>query len=189
METALRGLAVPNYLGVECRVADRALTLGHGERLAVANLAGSRTRPSAEVSVRLIDPGFLYAQQRARSYWFGSLIVLTSLTMLIGLLAAHRAFLRQRELSEMKTNFVSSVSHHELRSPIASVRLMAEELNDMPASDLDKSRSYHGFIVQECRRLSALIENVLDFSRHEQGRKQYQFEPTDLSALIRATAN
>jgi signal transduction histidine kinase len=41
--------------------------------------------------------------------------------------------------------------------------------------------------VQECRRLSSLIENVLDFSRIEQGRKQYDFEPTDLAALTRET--
>ena len=39
--------------------------------------------------------------------------------------------------------------------------------------------------MQECRRLSSLIENVLDFSRIEQGRKQYEFEPTDLAALVR----
>src|SRR5262249_2488826 len=39
----------------------------------------------------------------------------------------------------------------------------------------------------ECRRLSALIENVLDFSRIEQGRKQYEFEPTDLAALAQQT--
>src|SRR4029077_18156424 len=43
------------------------------------------------------------------------------------------------------------------------------------------------FIVQECRRLSALIENVLNFSRIEQGRKQYEFEPTDLVTLAQQT--
>jgi signal transduction histidine kinase len=41
--------------------------------------------------------------------------------------------------------------------------------------------------VQECHRLSSLIENVLDFSRIEQGRKQYEFEPTDLLKLTRST--
>jgi signal transduction histidine kinase len=41
--------------------------------------------------------------------------------------------------------------------------------------------------VQECRRLSSLIENVLDFSRIEQGRKQYEFEPTDIVALVLQT--
>ena len=41
--------------------------------------------------------------------------------------------------------------------------------------------------MQECRRLSSLIENVLDFSRIEQGRKQYEFEPVNVAALVRQT--
>ena len=83
----------------------------------------------------------------------------------------------------MKSNFVSSVSH-ELRAPIASVRLMAESLERGKIPETSKQKEYFGFIVQECRRLSSLIENVLDFSRIEQGRKQYEFEPTDLVALV-----
>ena len=54
-------------------------------------------------------------------------------------------------------------------------------------SEPQKQNEYFRFIGQECRRLSALIENVLDFSRIEQGRKQYEFEPTDLGALVEQT--
>src|ERR1022692_2977036 len=86
----------------------------------------------------------------------------------------------------MKSNFVSSVSH-ELRAPIASVRLMAENLERGKISEPSKQNEYFRFIMQECRRLSALIENVLDFSRIEQGRKQYEFEPTNLAALVETT--
>jgi signal transduction histidine kinase len=86
----------------------------------------------------------------------------------------------------MKSNFVSSVSH-ELRAPIASVRLMAENLERGKIPDPERQGEYFHFIVQECRRLSALIENVLDFSRIEQGRKQYEFEPTNLVALTETT--
>ena len=57
---------------------------------------------------------------------------------------------------------------------------MAENLEGGKIPDPQKQKEYFGFIVQECRRLSSLIENVLDFSRIEQGRKQYEFEPTDL---------
>jgi signal transduction histidine kinase len=89
-------------------------------------------------------------------------------------------------LSELKSNFVSSVSH-ELRAPIASVRLLAESLERGKISEAPKQQEYFHFIVQECRRLSSLIENVLDFSRIEQGRKQYEFEPTDLGELTRQT--
>ena len=93
---------------------------------------------------------------------------------------------KQRRLNELKSNFVSSVSH-ELRAPIASVRLMAESLDRGKITDPGKQRDYFRFISQECRRLSALIENVLDFARIEQGRKQYEFEAADLAALVRNT--
>jgi signal transduction histidine kinase len=64
---------------------------------------------------------------------------------------------------------------------------MAESLERGRVSDVPKQREYFRFIGQECRRLSALIENVLDFSRIERGRKQYELEPTDVLALTRAT--
>jgi signal transduction histidine kinase len=64
---------------------------------------------------------------------------------------------------------------------------MAESLERGKVSEAPKQQEYFRFIVQECRRLSSLIENVLDFSRIEQGRKQYDFEPTDLVALTRQT--
>ena len=102
---------------------------------------------------------------------------------LAGFVSARRAFQRQQQLAEMKSNFVSSVSH-ELRAPIASVRLMAESLDRGTLRDPAKQRDYYKFIVQECRRLGALIENVLDFARIEQGRKEYDMQPTDIAALL-----
>jgi signal transduction histidine kinase len=141
---------------------------------------------SFKVLVFLADPAALYGQQRRRALIFGALIGVSALAALIGFFAARRAFQRQLHLSEMKSNFVSSVSH-ELRAPIASVRLMAEGLERGKIQDPAKQNEYFHFIVQECRRLSSLIENVLDFSRIEQGRKQYEFEPTDAVALVRQT--
>ena len=138
------------------------------------------------VGVHLIGPDRLYARERDRAFWFGALIAVSTLAAVLGFGSAWRAFVRQQRLSEMKSNFVSSVSH-ELRAPIASVRLMAEGLERGTVLERGRQHEYFRFIVQECRRLSALIENVLDFSRIEQGRKQYEFEPTDLSALLRET--
>jgi signal transduction histidine kinase len=139
-----------------------------------------------KVSVFLTSPATLYERQRARTFWFGALIATAAVAAIIGLVAAYRAFQRQIRLGEMKSNFVSSVSH-ELRAPIASVRLLAESLERGKVADAPKQQEYFRFIVQECRRLSSLIENVLDFSRIEQGRKEYDFEPTDLMALTEQT--
>ncbi|HVR36854.1 MAG TPA: HAMP domain-containing sensor histidine kinase [Methylomirabilota bacterium] len=138
------------------------------------------------VNLELARPDLLFAAQNTRSFWFGAVILAATGAAVAGLLASHRAFRRQLRLSELKTNFVSSVSH-ELRAPLASVRLMAEGLDGGRVTEPGKQREYFRFIVQECRRLSSLIENVLDFARIEQGRKQYEFEPTDVPRWIRET--
>jgi signal transduction histidine kinase len=138
------------------------------------------------VRVYLADPESFFAAQTNRQRWFGLLIAVAAAAALSGFLSAWRAFVRQQRLNDMKSNFVSSVSH-ELRAPIASVRLMAESLERGKVAEPAKQREYFRFILQECRRLSALIENVLDFSRIEQGRKEYEFEPTDVGALVEAT--
>src|SRR5262249_9849712 len=145
------------------------------------------SHPRLTFRVLLADRNLLYARQRQRQIIFGGLMALSVAAALIGFAMARRAFKAQLQLSEAKSNFVSSVSH-ELRAPIASVRLMAESLERGKGGEPQKQNEYFRFIVQECRRLSSLIENVLDFSRIEQGRKQYEFEPTDLAALTRETA-
>jgi signal transduction histidine kinase len=149
--------------------------------------SGTRASPARfELRLALADPGLLFARQRQRQLIFGAMIGVSALAALVGYVAARRAFQRQLRLSELKSNFVSSVSH-ELRAPLASVRLMAESLERGKVGEAPKQQEYFKFIVQECRRLSSLIENVLDFSRIEQGRKHYEFEPTDLLALVQQT--
>lgn len=139
-----------------------------------------------KVSVWLADPALLYAKQRQRLFLFGGLIVAAAGIALLGAWQLQKNLTAQVRLNDQKSNFVSSVSH-ELRAPIASVRLLAESLERGKISEPAKQNEYFRFIGQECRRLSSLIENVLDFSRIEQGRKQYEFEPTDLVTLTRET--
>ncbi len=154
-----------------------------GKDIFFENMPG---HPQFTIQIRLANRSLLYARQRRLQFIFGILIAASALSALIGFVAAYRAFRRQQRLSEMKSNFVSGVSH-ELRAPIASVRLMAENLELGKIPDAPRQREYFHFIVQECRRLSSLIENILDFSRIEQGRKQYELEPSDLAALTRTT--
>jgi len=138
------------------------------------------------LSCALRDPHAYFQAAQRRQMVFASLIFGALLAGLASAIVLRRSLLRQQTLNDQKSNFVSSVSH-ELRAPIASVRLMAESLERGKVAEGEKQNEYFRFIVQECRRLSSLIENVLDFSRIEQGRKQYEFEPTDLFALTRET--
>ncbi|HKQ37729.1 MAG TPA: ATP-binding protein [Verrucomicrobiae bacterium] len=139
-----------------------------------------------KIGIHLISPQMLYEREGDRAIIFGLLIAVSVVAAAVGCISAWRAFHRQYRLAELKSDFVSSVSH-ELRAPIASVRLMAEGLERGNVTDPQKQHDYFRFIVQECRRLGSMIENVLDFSRIEQGRKKYQFEPTDLPKLIEQT--
>jgi signal transduction histidine kinase len=139
-----------------------------------------------KAAIHLISPDMLYERQRDRALLFGLLIAASAVAAVVGGYSALRAFQRQHRLAELKSDFVSSVSH-ELRAPIASVRLMAEGLERGSITQSEKQQEYFRFIVQECRRLGAMIENVLDFSRIDQGRKEYEFEPTDLAKLVEQT--
>jgi signal transduction histidine kinase len=138
------------------------------------------------VRVSLKNPDAYFRAVERRQWFFGALIIGVLIAGTVAAWALRRSLLKQLALNEMKSNFVSSVSH-ELRAPIASVRLMAESLERGKIAGPEKQNEYFRFIGQECRRLSSLIENVLDFSRIEQGRKQYEFEPTDIGALVEQT--
>lgn len=163
-----------------------------------APAAGS-TAPSAEtnvlaesrgsvVSVRaaLEDAGALYAPLRTEIAWAASLIGAATVAAGGGLWLSRRALLREQRLHLLKSQFVASVSH-ELRAPIGSVRLMAEALAAGTVAG-EAAQSFYRLLAQEGVRLSALIENVLDFARMESGRRVYQFEETDIAALLRDTA-
>ena len=88
--------------------------------------------------------------------------------------------------AQQKTSFVSNVSH-ELKTPLTSIRMFAELLLEGRVNDQDKKNKYLGIIVSESRRLTRLVNNVLDFSRIEQGKKTYNMEEIDLVPLLLET--
>jgi signal transduction histidine kinase len=87
-------------------------------------------------------------------------------------------------VAQMKSDFVSTVSH-EFRSPLASINQLGEMLRDGRVGDEGRREEYYGMIVTESQRLRRLVENVLDFARMEDGRKQYRFEAVDAVEWLR----
>jgi signal transduction histidine kinase len=177
---------LPEHLAPGLVVANEAVIPAPNAPVLATAVHTENGREWLRVSLHLISPELLYARQGQRVLWFGGLIAASSLAAGIGLISAWRNFEKQHRLAELKDNFVSSVSH-ELRAPIASVRLMAEGLERGRVQDPHKQQEYYHFIVQECQRLSALIQNVLDFSRIDQGRKEYEFESADVLRLVDET--
>ena len=89
-------------------------------------------------------------------------------------------------LARLKSDFVANVSH-ELRTPLALIRLYAETLELGRLNAKEKYQEYFRIIREESERLTALINNILDFSRIEAGRKEYEFKETNLPELVRST--
>ena len=112
-----------------------------------------------------------------------SLSLVLGLVLMAGVVWALRTASTEMKLSEMKADFVSNVSH-ELRTPISSIRVFGEFMRLGRVTSQEKVTEYGEYIETESRRLTQLINNILDFSKIESGRKQYQFEETDLEEVV-----
>ncbi|HOW67010.1 MAG TPA: HAMP domain-containing sensor histidine kinase [Verrucomicrobiota bacterium] len=142
--------------------------------------------PLVSLGVRLAHPEAYFAQYRQRRLWFAWLIGISAIGAIVGLWSTWQAFQRQVRLAAMKSDFVSSVSH-ELRAPLAAIQLLVDSLERGVIQDESRRKQYHGLIGRECRRLATLIGNVLDFSRIERHRLNFEFEPTDVLLLVKDT--
>jgi two-component system phosphate regulon sensor histidine kinase PhoR len=102
------------------------------------------------------------------------LVGLSGLVVIAGLVVVLVAAARERKLSNLKSDFVANVSH-ELKTPLALVRMFGELLQSGRVDGDEKRRQYLQIIVSESERLGALIENVLDFAKVERGKAGYEF--------------
>ena len=101
------------------------------------------------------------------------------------LIAAIVQLQRSRALARLRSDFVSRVSH-ELRTPLTQIRMFAETLIlGRVRSEQERHRSL-AIIDREARRLSHLVENILQFSRTERGVIQLAPRPRELAPLVRA---
>jgi len=104
--------------------------------------------------------------------------------MALGVFFVARVAAREVRLAELKSNFVSSVSH-DLKTPLALIQLFAETLELGRLKNTDRAQEYYRIINSEARKLTRLINNLLDFSRIEAGLRRYKMEPVDLTAVTR----
>ncbi len=107
--------------------------------------------------------------------------------LVAAILAGGAMLLRQARRSEeeaaQKTSFVANVSH-EFKTPLTTIRLYAELLEQGRVHEETKRAEYLGTIGRETQRLARLVNNVLDFSRLEQGRKRFDRVELDLTADV-----
>lgn len=109
-------------------------------------------------------------EQGRRHLWISGGL---ALVLIMGIAATIRNAARERELARLKSDFVSTVSH-ELKTPLTSVRMFAEMLQQgVSHGDREREARYHDIIVKESERLGLLIANLLDYSQVERGTRRY----------------
>lgn len=114
-------------------------------------------------------------------------VVVTLAVALSGGLLVWRDINRDLRLSALRSQFVASVSH-ELKTPLTSIRMFAETLR-LGRTPPAATGAYLDTIVSESERLTRLLNNVLDFSKIEQGVRTYRFEPRPLAPIVRSAAH
>jgi signal transduction histidine kinase len=111
-----------------------------------------------------------------------ALMIVLALVMAGGVFFVAGAAAREVRVAELKSNFVASVSH-DLKTPLALIQLFAETLELGRVRNAERAQEYYRIINTEARKLTRLIENILDFSKMEAGLRPYRKAPTDVGAL------
>ncbi len=120
--------------------------------------------------------------------WFYLVAVLFVLSVtLFGAYVVSRDVRRELRLADTRSRFVSAVSH-ELKTPLTAIRMFAEALQLGESPDPEMLKEYLETIVHESERLTRLLNNVLDFSKIERGKKDYRRTPCDLADIVGAAA-
>jgi signal transduction histidine kinase len=119
-----------------------------------------------------------------RSFYLIALLLVLCAT-LFGAYFLWRDVGRELRMAEMRSQFIASVSH-ELKTPLTAIRIFAETLLMGRTKDPQANTEYLETIVNESHRLTRLLNNVLDFSKIEKGKRTYRKEPASLSEIVNA---
>jgi signal transduction histidine kinase len=180
---ASTAIATPSVLGATTR---RTFEVAFFDpRLVAVNRPTDLPRHEWAVEVKAFpDPPLAIALQTANR----TLIIagLAAVTLAIGLILTARAVKASASLAELRSEFVSTVTH-ELKAPIATIRAIGDTLvSGRIASDADAQRDYARLVVQESKRLTRLVDNLLAMSRITDVTEAYSFEPQSVSDAIAA---
>src|SRR5580700_9893580 len=130
----------------------------------------------------------LTARVRNRALLELLMVILSCVVIVLGVATIVVAAERERRISAQKSEFVANVSH-ELKTPLALVRMFGEMLQSGRVASEAKRQEYLDIIVSESERLSSLIENVLDFARVERGRQAYDFADGNVGEAVSKAVN
>jgi signal transduction histidine kinase len=116
----------------------------------------------------------------------GILLAIVLALMCLGAFMIARDIARESEITRQKSEFVHNISH-ELKTPLTLIRLFGETLKDKKNLNAEDKQQAYDIITRESERLSYMINNVLDFSRIEMGRRKFNFKTGDLAQTLAET--
>jgi len=115
------------------------------------------------------------------------LLGVMDLILLFGAWLIYRNVSKQVELSQLKSDFVSSVSH-EIRTPLALISMYIETLEMGRVKEASKIKEYYSVILNETTRLSSMVNRILSFSQIESNKRKYSFSNCDLNEIVENAA-
>jgi len=151
------------------------------------SLPASLLLPSWRLTLALKDQRLFdtAAEHRVAAYvWTGALVVgavVVLASLALGLVR------RQSALTQLRNDLVANVTH-ELKTPLASMRLLVDTLLDGETLHAPTAREYLQLIAQENLRLSRLIDNFLAFSRMERNKCAFDFKELPAAAIVEGAA-
>jgi signal transduction histidine kinase len=157
-----------------------------GTRDSAGEFIGS-SFPGLKLVLASGGPADTGAQGGIERYLFPLALLLAMLVTVFAAYLLWRDLKREMAVSDLRTQFVASVSH-ELKTPLTAIRMFAETLQMGRCPDARVQADYLGTIVNECERLSRLVDGVLLFSKAGEGRKTFRFRPVQLAEAVFAAA-
>ena len=140
--------------------------------------------PSLSLTLYPEDSGLFVSLIRPGEGLFIYIFVVIVIILACGLFFTLQTVNNELHLSKMKSYFMSTVSH-EFKSPLTSIRQMAEMLVRGRVPSRERQQKYYTTILQQSERLSHLIDNILDFSKMEEGQKIFRFEKVDIIPVVK----
>lgn len=129
----------------------------------------------------LDDPSLATAIDGARRTLLAAAV--SAIVLVAGVVLTARATRASARLAELRTDFVSTVTH-ELKTPIATIRAVGDTLVSGRLATPDAHRQYAGIVVQESKRLTRLVDNLLAYARITDVTEAYSFEPLAPAVLV-----
>jgi signal transduction histidine kinase len=139
--------------------------------------------PDWSLEIHQPPPRFIRAFLLSRRGLYFFVFLLIAGILIFGLVLTIRSVSQELELARMKSDFVSTVSH-EFKSPLTSIRQLAEMLQTGRVPSEERRQQYYDVLLQQSERLTLLTDNILSLAKIEEGRAEFAFETTGITALL-----